>query len=382
MWTTAAALHMEDNAETWMHVYKQKYGLGSWKHFINAVQAKFGAYDHQHAIDDLLELQQLDSVEDYVTAFEALQFQLTMHNQDMGEKYFVSQFIKGLKPEIRYHVQGQVPENMERAVKLAKIQQTIQDKTKVKFGKAHTSYRQPPFAAAVKSEAKNQFGNSQLTKERLLRDYCRLNNLCFYCKEPYDPNHAVKCSKRPKAQANALVLNDLDIQLTNEVLAQLDMEDTLNAEFGSLSLNALAGSEKGEAPRLRALVKNKVMLILVDSGSSHSFVSSSFLVAVGIIPVSAKPKQVRVANGDILISDKIVPQMEWWVQGHSFCTDMSVLDLQAYDAILGFDWLKTHSPINHHWEHKTMECIKEKVSLFMEFNKMHCNWRECLWTEW
>jgi hypothetical protein len=160
------------------------------------------------------------------------------------------------------------------------------------------------------------------------------------------------------------------------------MEDTLNAEFGSLSLNALAGSEKGEAPRLRALVKNKVMLILVDSGSSHSFVSSSFLVAVGIIPVSAKPKQVRVANGDILISDKIVPQMEWWVQGHSFCTDMSVLDLQAYDAILGFDWLKTHSPINHHWEHKTMECIKEKVSLFMEFNKMHCNWRECLWTEW
>jgi hypothetical protein len=40
-----------------MHVYKNKYGLGSWKHFINVVQAKFGAYDHQHAIDDLLELQ-------------------------------------------------------------------------------------------------------------------------------------------------------------------------------------------------------------------------------------------------------------------------------------------------------------------------------------
>jgi hypothetical protein len=32
MWTTAAAMHMEDNAETWMHVYKPKYGLGSWKH--------------------------------------------------------------------------------------------------------------------------------------------------------------------------------------------------------------------------------------------------------------------------------------------------------------------------------------------------------------
>jgi hypothetical protein len=87
------------------------------------------------------------------------------------------------------------------------------------------------------------------------------------------------------------------------------------------------------------------------------------LAVVGIIPVSAKPKQVRVANGDILISDKIVPQMEWWVQGHSFCTDMRVLELQAYDAILGFDWLITHSPINHHWEHKTIEFVYQGESI-------------------
>jgi hypothetical protein len=60
-------------------------------------------------------------VEEYVTEFEALQFQLTMHNQDMGEKYFVSRFIRGLKPEIRYHVQGHLPKNMERAIMLAKI---------------------------------------------------------------------------------------------------------------------------------------------------------------------------------------------------------------------------------------------------------------------
>jgi hypothetical protein len=41
--------------------------------------------------------------------------------------------------------------------------------------------------------------------------------MCFYCKEPYDPNHAAKCSKRPKAQVNALALNDLDIQLTDDM---------------------------------------------------------------------------------------------------------------------------------------------------------------------
>jgi hypothetical protein len=48
------------------------------------------------------------------------------------------------------------------------------------------------------------------------------------------------------------------------------------------------------------------MLILVDSACSLSFVSSSFLTVVGITPIPTKPKHVRVAYGDILVSDKMV----------------------------------------------------------------------------
>ena len=36
---------------------------------------------------------------------------------------------------------------------------------------------------------------------------------------------------------NAIVVNDLDVNLTEEVLAQLAMEDSLNDEFGQLSLH-------------------------------------------------------------------------------------------------------------------------------------------------
>ena len=97
---------------------------------MKAVELKFGAYDYQHAIDELLELQQTGTVEEYVSKFEALQYQVAMHDLGMGDTYFVSQFIKGLKPEIRYPVQGQVPGTMEKAMMLAKIQQTIQDKTR------------------------------------------------------------------------------------------------------------------------------------------------------------------------------------------------------------------------------------------------------------
>lgn len=272
----------------------------------------------------------------------------------MGDTYFISQFIKGLKPEIRDWVQGQVPHTMERAVMLAKMQQHIQDKGKSKFQKGSSGNRTFQ-SSSSKPDTKTSGFSSHLGRERNLRDYCRANNLCYYCKEPYDAAHAAKCSKRPQAQMNALVLNDLDVQLTDEVLNQLAIEDALAEEFCTLSLNAISGTENGDAMRLRGLVKNKVMLMLLDSGSSHTFVSSAFLAMVGLVAVPTTPRQVKLGNGDTLITDHYVPQMQWWIQGHSFTTDMLVIDMSSYDVILGYDWLVAHSPINHHWGNRTME---------------------------
>jgi hypothetical protein len=67
-----------------------------------------------------------------------------------------------------------------------------------------------------------------------------------------------------------LVVNDLDAELTEETLNHLEIEDVLASEMGQLSLNALAGTESSDSMCIRALVQSKVMLILVDSGSSHS----------------------------------------------------------------------------------------------------------------
>jgi hypothetical protein len=103
--------------------------------------------------------------------------------------------------------------------------------------------------------------------------------------------------------------------LTEETINNLEIQDVLAAEMGQLSLNALSGTDSGDAMRIRALVHNKTMLILVDSESSHSFVNASFMQQIGVHPSNAKPLQVKVANGGILMSNKHVQAMEWWTQG-------------------------------------------------------------------
>ena len=107
MKATFASLHIEDNAAKWLQVYKRQYGLADWQSFIDAVVEKFGASDYRDAMEELLDLTQTSTVEQYATAFENLKYEICMHNEGFGELFFVSQFVKGLKYEIGAVVQSQ-----------------------------------------------------------------------------------------------------------------------------------------------------------------------------------------------------------------------------------------------------------------------------------
>jgi hypothetical protein len=121
-----------------------------------------------------------------------------MHNTSYDKMFFITQFTRGLKPEIFAVVQAQVPSTMERAVMLAKIQQQSQEKGKSKYQRGSTAQKYLNTSAS-KSEHKQQSTISPYSKERQKRDYCKTNNLCFYCMEHFDSNHLAKCTKRPGA---------------------------------------------------------------------------------------------------------------------------------------------------------------------------------------
>ena len=56
LWVMHASLHMDDNAAKWLQVYKLKYGMDNWDHFIDAVEVKFGANAYRAAMEELMEL--------------------------------------------------------------------------------------------------------------------------------------------------------------------------------------------------------------------------------------------------------------------------------------------------------------------------------------
>lgn len=69
------------------------------------------------------------------------------------------------------------------------------------------------------------------------------------------------------------------------------------------------------------------------------------------------PSVQTVANGQQMQSQHKVQSVQWWTQGYSFDTSMLVLQLGAYDVVLGMDWLKCHSPMTFDWNEKTIQFL-------------------------
>jgi len=116
MWITAAHLHFEGNAAKWYQAYKQAHHFSSWDHFCLVVEEEFGSDDFRSAMNDLLELKQTGTVEDYTTQFQNLQFDITMHNPHYDEMFFTPQYVRGLKDEIQSMVEPQMPTTMQKSI--------------------------------------------------------------------------------------------------------------------------------------------------------------------------------------------------------------------------------------------------------------------------
>jgi len=99
------------------------------------------------------------------------------------------------------------------------------------------------------------------------------------------------------------------------------------------------------------------VVMLVDCGSTHSFISESLAAQWSQWSALPSPTQVRVANGSILLCTHELPKCPVWIDGYCFLLNLRVLPLNCYDIILGMDWLEQHSPMTIDWKKKSLDFL-------------------------
>jgi hypothetical protein len=273
-----------------------------------------------------------------------------MNGSQVDEQFFAPTYINGLKEDIRARVETHTPTTVRQAAIIAKIQQRHVDKNKLKYQKQVAELN--PQYQKQDPRPTTTYGN--LWQDKQLRDYRKANKLCFSCGEKFEPGHAIVCTKRNKPHVNAMVPNDLDKEIDEDLLNEIAIEELLTKDFCQLSLKALSGTKSNDSIKLKTTVNNKTMLTLVDTGSSHNFDSAHFVTMAKLPTIPVQPQKVKLANGEWMSTTAKVPNLIWYIQGHTFAIDMIVLDILPYDPIVGYDWLQQNSPMQCNWAHKTL----------------------------
>ncbi|KAL0556808.1 hypothetical protein IC582_005325 [Cucumis melo] len=96
-------------------------------------------------------------------------------------------------------------------------------------------------------------------------------------------------------------------------------------------------------------------LVLFDSGSSHSFISSAFVLHARLeVEPLHHVLSVSTPSGECMLSKEKVKACQIEIAGHVIEVTLLVLDMLDFDVILGMDWLATN--------HASIDCSRKEVA--------------------
>ena len=167
----------------------------------------------------------------------------------------------------------------------------------------------------------------------------REKGLCYFCDDRYQPGH--KCN-RPRLY----VLEGMEFEEEEGEEEMFSSENTevlpgeLQAELLGISLHAIAGAPSPKTMRIIGKIGNSTVIVLIDTGSTHSFVDVKVARREKMQVVGSR-MVVQVANGDTLSCPGWCKGVQLAMQACHIITNLFLLTLGGCDVVLGVDWLRS-----------------------------------------
>ncbi|KAA0032794.1 ty3-gypsy retrotransposon protein [Cucumis melo var. makuwa] len=139
------------------------------------------------------------------------------------------------------------------------------------------------------------------------------------------------------------------------------LRNALNQGAGAPHQGKVFATNKTEAERAGTVVTGTLpvlghyALVLLDSGSSHSFISSAFVLHARLeVEPLHHVLSVSTPSGECMLSKEKVKGCQIEITGHVIEVTLLVLDMLDFDVILGMDWLSAN--------HASIDCSRKEVA--------------------
>nr|KAJ0193529.1 hypothetical protein LSAT_V11C800408980 [Lactuca sativa] len=397
-----AQLSMTGVAQHWFSVVRQVHDSLTWEQFQEELLQRFSGLEIQNPYEQLALIQQSTSIHDYIDDFEYLMSLVPK----MPEMQAMGYFVAGLHDDVRRWVRLQRPQSRLDAMYSAKdVEEILRPGTgtipQTRF-RYHSAFGSgSDFGSDMKSISGSRvdpkgFSNpktierwspqrldgprsslpprspgpsshdhpSTPPRDRGVRSLTRTEweerrkkGLCFRCGQQFGPGH--KC---PDGKLRVLILGDDEVDegsnyrytetppLEDSPLLPNDEGHCAALEFTGTSTECSGGKTLKFDGELLGIP----VVVLVDSGATHNFLSRQLVLALGISSIPFHGINIKLGDGHVVrVTEKCV-NLHILMGGCSFAVNLLVFDTGNPDIILGMEWLKTLGEVTHNWDKSWM----------------------------
>lgn len=114
-----------------------------------------------------------------------------------------------------------------------------------------------------------------------------------------------------------------------------DTHITQDHEGPKISIHAMLGTPKPNTMRLIGQIRGEPVVILVDSSNIHNFLDPSIVYKYRLLVNPSSKLNVKIANGQIIISGDCCKEVTLHIQGNQFTTSFFILSLGGCNIVLG-----------------------------------------------
>nr|CAD1820456.1 unnamed protein product [Ananas comosus var. bracteatus] len=298
-WVEVATMHFSGKTHTWKEGYIMDKPNILWEDFVKAVWRRFGGSLAQRMVLEFNKLTQTGSVEKYQERFEELRARmlsstLLRTKRGLSEQHFIESYISGLKEELVPFIDLSHPTTLEEVYEQARLHEQA---LSILMRKSRLNYR----------ATGNLYSGNTMHKTATVGGESRPGHPkggSNQCGEKYHPGH--QCANRTLHFIHASPKPD---EVFDEQLIALESEEEapnagVEGEETGISVHALSGQNQNDTIKVQGEVGSKTVTILIDTGSTHSFIDFQVAKEVKAIMTAASPLIVTVANGHKVLRAK------------------------------------------------------------------------------
>lgn len=360
-----ASYYMVGQADLWFMEYVEGKQHVPWEHFTTILLNRFLVPGHDDIVIEFTQLAQKTDVLSYIEQFEELKSLVKAKHPYLGEEFLILCFLKGLKDELRSPVQLFKPVDLTQAMTQAKqMENTLEiwgkrSKFPYKPSPFHPKSASSALPSSIPSVSSGPLVYKIPRKDSLSPPFWRLSRaqiqekrekgLCFTCDEKYSASHICK-----DKHLNIIIAEDDSVDHFSEW-------DSIPADLdgGEISIHSLNDNRTRHSMKLKGKCKGREISILIDSGSTHSYLNTFTASELQCIIEETPPWVIIVANGEKTVSKEKCSHFTWSMHGHSFEAELRLIPFGGCDIMLGHDWMWSYDPVTFHLKKNCLDVTKD-----------------------